>query len=78
MEAVRGDTPIPLIDYPMKYDLWKQSDRCKIPYHIVFDCKFDGRRKGRLVAGVNHTVVTSEQVYSGVVGIETRLIYLLP
>jgi hypothetical protein len=38
---------------------------------MVFDCKFDGRRKGRLVAGGNHTVVTSEQVYSGVVSIET-------
>jgi hypothetical protein len=38
---------------------------------MVFDCKFDGRRKGRLVAGGNHTVMTPEQVYSGVVGIET-------
>jgi Reverse transcriptase (RNA-dependent DNA polymerase) len=38
---------------------------------MFFDCKFDGRRKGRLVAGGNHTVATSEQVYSGVVGIET-------
>jgi hypothetical protein len=43
----------------------------RIPYHMVFDCKFDGRRKGRLVAGGSHTIVTSEQVYSGVVGIET-------
>jgi hypothetical protein len=43
----------------------------QIPYHMVFDCKFDGRRKGRLVAGGNHTIVTSEQVYSDVVGIET-------
>ena len=43
----------------------------QIPYHMVFDCKFDGRRKGRLVAGGNHTIVTSEQVYSGVVGSET-------
>jgi hypothetical protein len=60
MEAVRGDNPIPLIDYSMKYDLRKQSDRWKIPCHMVFDCKFDGRRKGRLVAGGNHTVVTSE------------------
>jgi hypothetical protein len=38
---------------------------------MVFDCKFDGRRKGRLVAGGNHSMVTSEQVYSVVVGIET-------
>jgi hypothetical protein len=51
-----------------KDDLGKYQ---QIPYHMVFDCKFDGRRKGRLVAGGNHTVVTSEQVYSGVVGIET-------
>jgi hypothetical protein len=38
---------------------------------MVFDCKFDGRRKGRLVAGGKHSVVTSELVYSGVVGIDT-------
>jgi hypothetical protein len=38
---------------------------------MVFDCKFDGRRKGRLVAGGNHTEVTLEQMYSGVVSIET-------
>jgi hypothetical protein len=50
----------------------------RIPYHMVFDCKFDGRRKGRLVAGGNHTIVTSEQVYSGVVGSESiRLILAL-
>ena len=23
----------------------------RIPYHIICDCKFDGRRKARLVAG---------------------------
>jgi hypothetical protein len=45
----------------------------RIPYHMIFDCKFDGRRKGRLVAGGNHSVVTSEEVYSGVVGIETAM-----
>jgi hypothetical protein len=43
----------------------------EIPYHMVFDVKFDGRRKARLVAGGNKTVVTSEEIYSGVVGIET-------
>jgi hypothetical protein len=37
-----------------------------------FACKFDGRRKERLVArGNQKTVATQEQVYSGVVGIET-------
>jgi hypothetical protein len=38
---------------------------------MEFNCKFDSRRKGRLLAGGNHTVVTSEQLYSSVVGIET-------
>jgi len=27
----------------------------KIPYHFMFDCKFDGRRKARLVAGGDRT-----------------------
>jgi hypothetical protein len=45
----------------------------QIPSHMVLDCKFDGRRKGRLVAGGNHTVFTSEQVYSDR-GHHTRLI----
>ena len=44
----------------------------KIPYHIVFDCKFDGRRKARLVAGGNHTPeVPPEEVYSRVVSMDT-------
>ena len=43
----------------------------KIPYHIVFDCKFDGRRKARLVCSGNLTEVPSEDVYSGVVGLDT-------
>jgi len=44
----------------------------KIPYHIVLDNKFDGRRKARLVAGGNHTPdVPPEEVYSGVVSMET-------
>jgi Reverse transcriptase (RNA-dependent DNA polymerase) len=36
----------------------------------VFDVKFDGRRKARLVAGGNHTEPTKEDIYSGVVSIE--------
>jgi hypothetical protein len=43
----------------------------KIPYHFVFDVKFDGRRKARLVAGGNHTQPSKEDIYSGVVGIES-------
>ena len=43
----------------------------KIPYHYVFDAKFDGRKKGRLVVGGHkaHDVEKNE-VYSGVVSIE--------
>jgi len=44
----------------------------KIPYHIIFDCKFDGRRKARLVAGGHRTPsVAPEEVYSGVVSMDT-------
>ena len=42
-----------------------------IPYHIVFDVKVDLRRKARLVAGGNCTSPPKEDVYSGVVGLET-------
>ena len=42
----------------------------RIPHHIVFDVKFDLRRKGRLVAGGNWTEVTGEDIYSGVIGSE--------
>ena len=42
-----------------------------IPYHIVFDVKFDLRRKARLVAGGNHTTPPKEDVYSGVVGMDS-------
>eukprot|EP00978_Attheya_sp_CCMP212_P012060 scaffold29942_cov44-Attheya_sp.AAC.1 len=43
-----------------------------IPYHIVFDCKFDFRRKARLVAGGNFTEAPPpEDIYSGVVSMET-------
>ena len=46
-------------------------DYQKIPYHIVFDVKFDLRRKARLVAGGNWTNPGKEDLYSGVVGIES-------
>ena len=42
----------------------------RIPYHIVFDVKFDLRHKGRLVAGGNRTDAPQEDVYSGVVSME--------
>ena len=51
----------------------------KIPYHLVCDCKFDGRRKARLVAGGHKTPnVPPEAVYSGVVSMDTiRMAFVL-
>ena len=43
----------------------------QIPYHIVFDVKFDLRAKARLVADGNWTDLVREDIYSGVVGMET-------
>ena len=43
----------------------------RIPYQIIFDCKHDGRRKARLVAGGHMTAPPTEDVYSGVVGMDT-------
>ena len=42
-----------------------------IPYHMVYDVKFDGRRKARLVAGGNWTDPPREDIYSGVIGMDT-------
>jgi hypothetical protein len=36
----------------------------KIPYHMVFDVKYDLRHKARLVAGGNWTVNDKEDIYS--------------
>ena len=43
----------------------------KIPYYIVFDVKYDLRHKARLVAGGNWTVNDKEDIYSGVVRMDT-------
>ena len=49
-----------------------------IPYHCIYDVKFDGRRKCRLVAGGHITDPTSEEVFSGVVGMESvRICFVL-
>ena len=47
------------------------SDYQKIPYHILFDVKFDLRRNACLVAGGNWTNPRKEDLYSGVVGMES-------
>jgi hypothetical protein len=41
-----------------------QTGYQKIPYHMVFDVKYDLRHKFRLVAGVNWTVNDREDIYS--------------
>jgi len=38
---------------------------------MVFNVKFDLRQKARLVAGRNHTVPPKEDIFSGVVGMES-------
>ena len=43
----------------------------KVPHHIVFDVKFDLRRRARLVGGGNHTQYEKDETYSGVVGMDT-------
>ena len=50
----------------------------KIPYHCIYDVKYDGRRKCRLVAGGHMTDAASDEVFSGVVNMETvRLAFVL-
>jgi hypothetical protein len=43
------------------------SEYQMIPYHMIYDVKFDGRRKARLVAGGNWMVTPKEDIYSGVI-----------
>jgi hypothetical protein len=50
-------------DIPTKYQ--------KIPYNMVFDVKYDLRHKARLVAGGNWTVNDKEDIYSGVIKMDT-------
>ena len=42
----------------------------RIPYHCIYDVKFDGRYKCQLVAGRHHTDPPKEDVFSGVVSME--------
>ena len=50
----------------------------KIPYHCIYDVKFDGRRKCRLVAGGHMTDPSTEDVYSGVVDMKTvRIVFVV-
>ena len=49
-----------------------------IPYHCIYDVKFDGRRKCRLVAGGHRTETPKEDIFSGVISMEAvRLGFVL-
>ena len=70
----------------LEHDTFKILDNAKelskeyqfIPSHFVLDCKFDGRRKARLVAGGNWTDPDEADIYSGVVSIEAvRLLFFI-
>ncbi len=47
------------------------AEHTRIPYHFVFDVKFDMQCKARLVASGNHTQPSKEDIVSGIVGMET-------
>jgi len=48
-----------------------------IPYHFVFNIKFDLWHKARLVADRNHTQPPKKDIFSGVVGMDTMWIGFL-
>ena len=41
-----------------------------IPYHVVYDVKFDGRHKAKLVTNGNLSDPPKEDIFSGVVSME--------
>ena len=47
------------------------KDYNRIPYHFVFDVKFDLRKKARLVAGGNQTEKDREDLFAGVHAMDT-------
>ena len=57
----------------------KIEDYQEIPYHFVFDVKFDLRHKARLVAGGNHCEeLPKEDTYSGVISLTAvRILFLI-
>ena len=75
-----------LEEYEVFEDLGHKSDPTarapegykRIPYHMVFAVKHDGRRKSRLVAGGHLTEVPTESVYSSVVSLRgVRIVIFL-
>jgi hypothetical protein len=56
---------------PLRQSLSNLTGYQKFPYHMVFDVKYDLRHKARIVAGGNWTVDDKEDIYSGVVRLDT-------
>jgi hypothetical protein len=50
------------------------KDYQKIPYHMIFDVKYNLRHKARLVADYNWTVNDKEDIHSGVLLMDTARI----
>ena len=71
-----------LNDYDTFRDLGLGAPRpdgyIKIPCHMIYDVKHDGRRKSRFVAGGHRTPTPDSSVYSGVVSLQgIRIVTLL-
>ena len=50
----------------------------RLPYHLVWDCKFDYRRKCRIVLNGDKQYAETDDSYSGVVSLTTvRIMFLL-
>ena len=50
----------------------------RLPYHVVWDCKFDYRRKARVVLQEDKQEAITDESYSGVVSLQTvRIMFLL-
>ena len=81
-----GDATDKEVDELMQHKTFKIVDKLDdvpngykfVPLQFVYDNKFDGRRKGRLVACGNFTNPDTADIYSGVVSIESvRILFTL-
>ena len=71
------DSEVLEIDQLLEYDTFESRGKGaptpegykKIPCHLIYDVKWDGRHKARLVAGGHRTDTPVESTYSGVVSL---------
>ena len=47
----------------------------RLPYHVVWDCKFDYRRKARVELQGDKQVAPADDAYSGVVSLTSVRIF---